>query len=167
MAKLLVNRLSETMTAAQTTQFFKGIQMAMDALPKKPILSNDEFSKIPKKGEARRKEANLMLHIIRRFPQFLPSALTVKDVENDNALYEQLRELSTFQVRKLVELIEVLSGLAGGEEMNAYSRYIENVRSAAKDGNPDAIEALNLIEDVERNKGGGNNRKKPTTPSKI
>jgi hypothetical protein len=140
MAKLLANRLSETMTAAQTTQFLKGIQMAMDALPKKPIISNDEFSKIPKKGEARRKEANLMLHIIRRFPQFLPLALTLKEVENDNALYEQLRELSLVQVRKLVDLIEFLLGLAGGEEMNAYSRYVENVRSAAQEGNLDAVE---------------------------
>jgi hypothetical protein len=154
MVKLLANRISEAMTEAQKTQFLQGIQMAMDALPKKPILSNDEFSRIPKKGEARRKEANLMLHIIRRFPQFLPSALNLQDVEKDNELYEQLRELSLVQVRKLVDLIEFLQGLAGGEEMNAYSRYVDNVRSAAQEGNLDAIEAWNLIENTAVKKGG-------------
>jgi hypothetical protein len=29
--------------------------MALDALPKKTILSNEDYAKIPKKGEARRK----------------------------------------------------------------------------------------------------------------
>jgi hypothetical protein len=69
MAKLIANLVNETMTAAQIAQFQRGIQMAMDALPKKPILSNEDYAKIPKKGAARRQWANQMLEVAKAFPE--------------------------------------------------------------------------------------------------
>jgi hypothetical protein len=154
MAKLLANRLSETMTAAQIAQFQRGIQMAMDALPKKPVISNEEYAKIPKKGDARRKWADQMLELVRQFPKYLPTALQCSDVEKDNILNGQIHSLNQLHLRKVVDLVEILEGLSGGEELNAYSRFIENVRTAAKDGQPDAIEAQNQLDDIEHTKTG-------------
>ena len=53
MAKLLPNRISETMNEVQIKQFMDGIKMAFDALPKKPVMSKEEYDKISKKGTAR------------------------------------------------------------------------------------------------------------------
>ncbi len=160
MATLIANRLNETMTAAQIAQFQKGIQMALDALPKRPIVSNEDYDKIPKKGETRRKWAEQILQIARLFPEYVPSALKVEDVERDNTLNTQLHQLNQFHLRRLVESTEFLLGLSGGEELNALSRFIENVRTGAKDGESNAIAALNMIDDVEGNSIGRSKSKK-------
>lgn len=159
MAKLLPNRISEVMTEAQIQQFIAGVKMALEALPKKPVLSSEEFARLPKKGEAREKEAAQMIRIVRRFPKFLPSSLPLLEVEKDSTLYEQLNTLDDEHLSQLVELMAFLMGLSGAEEMNVYLRFEENVKVAANDGDPDAIEALNMINAVDRNRGGGTNNK--------
>jgi hypothetical protein len=166
MAQLLPNRLSEVMSDAQITQFHKGIQMALDALPKKPILSNDDYAKIPKKGKTRAKEADLLIRVVRKYQRFLPATLKMEEVEKDNRLYGQLSELSNHTVQDLFDHLEFLMGLSGGEELNAYSRFISNVRTAAQEADSEAIAALNEIEQIERLTGGGDPRKKATTKAK-
>jgi hypothetical protein len=146
------------------TQFQRGIQMAMDALPKRPAISNEDYAKIPKKGDARRKWADQMLELVRQFPKYLPTTLQTSDVEKDNLLNAQMYSLNQSHVRKLVDAVELLDGLSGGEEINAYSRFIENVRTAAKDGQADAIEAQNQLDDIERMKTGPAKKKSSKQP---
>lgn len=165
MAKLLPNRISETMTEAQIKQFQDGIKMAFDALPKKPVLSKDEFDKIPKKGEMRVKEANLKIKVVRKYAKFLPSVLSVEEVEKDNTLHRQVDELYDNHLQPLVELADFVLGLSGGEEINAYSRFTDNVRSAAKDGDTNAIEALNELEAIDKQLGIGFFKKTPVDPA--
>jgi hypothetical protein len=160
MAKLIANLINETMTAAQIAQFQTGIQMAVNALPKRPIISNEIYDKIPKKGETRRKWAEQLLQIARLFPDFLPTTLKIEDVERDNILNGQLNQLHQFHLRQLVELLEFLLGLSGGEELNALSRFIENARTAANDGQPNGIAALNMINNAEGNAMGRTKTKK-------
>ena len=162
MAKLLPNRISEVMSEAQIKQFIEGIKTAKAALPKKIPLSNEEYDKIPKKGTAREKEADAMIKIVRAFPKFLPSVLSIEDVEKDNMLYDQVNALYDDHLQPLVDLADFIMGLSGGEEMNAYGRYIDNVRSAAKDGDLEAIEAANHLNDIERLRNNSQ-PKKPTT----
>ena len=161
MSKLLPNRISEVLSEAQIKQFTDGIEMAKSALPKKIPLSNEEYDKIPKKGTAREKEADAMIKIVRKFPKFLPSVLSVEDVEKDNKLYDQVNALYDDHLQPLIDLADFIMGLSGGEEMNAYSRYLENVRAAAHDGDLEGIEALNELEGVERNRGGNSSKKTP------
>lgn len=154
MAKLLPNRISEVMTEAQQTQFIAGIKMALEALPKKPILPQDDYDKIPKKGDAREKEANQLVKIVVKYPKFLPSTLTVTDVLSDNTLYDQLNTLVDDHLQALVDVVDFLMGLSGGEEMNAYSRFIENVKAGVNDGNEEAIAAWNEISAIDRKTPG-------------
>jgi hypothetical protein len=160
MAQLIANLINETMTAAQIAQFQRGIQMALDALPKKPILSNEDYAKIPKKGEARRKWADQMLEVAKAFPEFVPNALKLADVQNDNTLNNQLFGLKEQYLDKLVDVTTLLLGVSGGEELNGWSRFVDNVRTGAKDKEPNAIEALNRIENIENTSGGRSKRKK-------
>lgn len=150
MAKLLPNRISETMTDAQIKQFKDGIKMAYDALPKKPVMSKDEFDKIPKKAEVRIKEANLKIKVVRKYGKFLPTVLPIDEVEKDSILHAQIDKLYDDDLQPLVDLADFILGLSGGEEINAYSRFTENVRSAAKDSDPDAIEALNELDAIDK-----------------
>lgn len=160
MAKLLPNRLSETLTDKQIEQFRTAIQTAIEALPKKPVISNDDFAKIPKKGETRVKEADQMIRVVRNYPQFLPVTLNLEEVEKDNTLYDQIRDLKLSYLKVLEEHIDVLLGISGGEEMNAYGRFTENVKTGAKDNNAAAISALNEIDKVEKPRLGKPTAKK-------
>jgi hypothetical protein len=159
MATLIVNRINETMSAAQIAQFQRGIQMAFEALPKKPILSNEDYVKIPKKGPARRKWANQIVQLMPLFPEYVPSALKLSDVQNDNTLNNQLFELNEEHLGKVVDTMEILLGVSGGEELNAVNRFVDNVRTGAKDGQPNGIEALNRIDNIERVKTGPTKKK--------
>ncbi len=161
MAKLLPNRISEIMTDAQLAQFKAGIKMALDALPKKPVIPKDEFDKIPKKAEMRIKEAALKIKVVRKFPKFIPSAISLQDIENDNILHGQLDTLYDDDLQPLVDLADLLLGLSGGEEMNAYSRYIENVRKAKDDGDIDAVDAFNDLEAIDKQLSIGAYKKQP------
>jgi hypothetical protein len=167
MAKLLPNRISETMTDAQIQQFKAGIKMAFDALPKKPVLSKDDFDKIPKKAELRIKEANLRIKVVRKFPKFLPSVLTVQDVDNDNTLHAQVNTLYDDALQPLVDLADFILGLSGGEEMNAYSRYGDTMRKAKDDGDDDAIEAFNAWDAIDKEMGIGSYKKSPADTLKT
>jgi hypothetical protein len=149
MAQLMANLLNETMTPAQIAQFQKGIQMAFDALPKKPILSNANYAQMPKIGPARRKWANQIVQMMPFFPEYVPSALKVADVQNDNTLNNQLSSLHEQHLRKVVDLMTLLRGISGGEEWNAVNRFVDNVRTGVKNGEPNAIEAANQIENAE------------------
>ena len=149
--------------------------MAFDALPKKPAMSKDEFDKIPKKAENRSKEASLKIKVARKYPKFLPSVLSIQEVEKDNTLHTQVNTLYDDHLQPLVDLADFVLGLSGGEEMNAYSRFTDNVRSAAKDGDEDAIEALNELDAIDKQlnlgayrKTGSDNTLKPppNTPAK-
>jgi hypothetical protein len=163
MAKLIANLINETMTPAQIAQFQKGIQMAMDALPQKPILSNEDYAKIPKKGPARRKWTDQILQLMPLFPEYLPSGLKLSDIQNDNTLNNQLFGLSGQHLRPMVDLMELLLGVSGGEELNAVNRFVENVRTGANDGQPKGIDALNRIEKLDGtmiSRGKGKSKKK-------
>jgi hypothetical protein len=149
MAKLIANLINETMSPAQIAQFQKGMQMAIDALPKKPILSNEDYAKISKKGAARRKWTDQMVQLMPLFPEYVPRALQLSDVQNDNTLNNQLFGLEEQHLRPVVDLMVILLGISGGEELNAVNRFVENVRMGAKDGQPNGIEALNRIEKLQ------------------
>ncbi len=165
MAKLLPNRISETMSDAQLKQFREGIRLAAEALPKKPVMSKEDFDKIPKKAENRSKEANLRIKIVRKYPRFLPAVLTIQDVENDNALYEQLRKLRDDALVPLMEVADFMLGLSGGEELNAYGRFADNMRKAKDQGDPEAIEAFNDWDAVDRQLNIGSYKKAPAEPN--
>ncbi len=161
MAKLIANLINETMTPAQIAQFQRGMQIAMDALPKKPTLSNEDYAKIPKKGAARRKWTDQIVQLMPLFPEYVPSALQLSHVQNDNTLNNQLFGLEENHLRPVVDLMVILLGISGGEELNAVNRFVENVRTGAKDGQPNGIEALNRIEKLQGvTPNKGNSKKK-------
>ena len=162
MTKLLPNRISEVMTEAQQKQFIDGITMAINALPKKTIIAQDEFSKIPKKAELRIKEANLRIKVVRKFPKFLPSVLTMQDVENDNTLHGQIDTLYDDYLQPFIDHADFILGLSGGEEMNAYSRFAENMKKAKDDSDEDAIAAFNEWDAIDKQLGLGSYKKQPT-----
>ncbi len=170
MAKLLPNRLSETMSLDQQKQFREALKTAIKTLPERPVLSKEEFDKIPKKGEVRIKEAELRIKVVRKFPKFLPAALNVQEVENDNLLFDQLNQLYTDELMPLVEAVQLLLGLSGGEEMNAYSRFYDNVKKAKDDGDKEGILAFDELDTIDKQLGIGSYRKspadkKPKTPT--
>jgi hypothetical protein len=165
MIKLLPNRISEVMSDAQLAEFERGIRIALNALPKKPVISNEDYAKIPKKGKIRAKEADLLIRVVRKYPKFLPPSLKVADVEKDNQLSNQLLELKSQSLQELLDSMDFLGGVSGGEELNAYSRFTINVRTAAQDGDSEAIQALNEIQNVERSIGGSKTRSKKNPPT--
>ena len=136
--------------------------MAYNALPKKNFMDKEEWDKIPKKAEFRIKEANLRLKVVRKFPKFLPSVLTLQDVENDNTLHGQVDKLYDEDLQPLIDLADFVLGLSGGEELNAYGRFGENVRKAKDDGDEDAIEAYNEWDAIDKQLGLGSYKKAPS-----
>ena len=168
MAKLLPNRISETMTDVQVKQFEDGVKMALAALPKKPQMAKEEFDKIPKKGENRTKEANLKIKVMRRYAKYLPTVLPFEEVEKDNILHGQVNTLYDDHLQPLIDLTDFILGLSGGEELNASARFTENIKSAIKDGDLDATEAMNELEAIDKQLSIGAYKKKtadtPTTP---
>ncbi len=166
MADLLANRINETMSDAQITQAQTAIQSIIAALPVKPIMPDDEYKRIAKKGDAREKEADSMLPIVLKYPKFAPSSMTTEAPKMDNALYNQLKVFKRDHLTPLVELVDYLMGISGGEELNFYSRFIENVKVGVKDKDLDAIAAQNEIDAVNRSKGGGSTSQKVEKPAK-
>lgn len=164
MAKLLPNRISETLSDAQIKQFKAGIEMALNALPKKPVVSKDEFDKIPKKGDLRIKEADLKIKVVQKYPKFLPTALTVQDIQNDNVLHGQLNALFKNDLQTLVDDVLFILGLSGGEELNAYGRYTENVKKAKDDNDVEAIAPLDELDAIDKQLGLGSYRTTALSP---
>lgn len=167
MADLLANRINETMSDAQITQAQTGISAIVAALPVKPIMPDDEYNRIAKKAEIREKEADQMLPIVLKYPKFAPSTLTVEAPQKDNTLYNQLKAFKRDYLTPLVNLVDFLMGISGGEEINFYSRFTENVKIGVKDKDPDAIAAQNEIDAIERHKGGGSAAKRAPKPPKA
>lgn len=160
MADLLANRINETMSDAQITQAQTAIQSIIAALPVKPIMPDDEYKRIAKKGDAREKEADDMLPIVLKYPKFAPSSMTVEDPKTDNTLYNQLKLFKRDYLTPLVNLVDYLMGMSGGEEINFYSRFIENVKGGVKDKDRDAIAAQNEIDAIDRTKSISTTKKK-------
>ena len=166
MAKLLPNRISEVMTDAQLKQFIAGIKMAFDAMPKKPPMPKEEFDKIPKKGEYRTKESNLKIKVVRRYTKFLPAVLSFEEMEKDNILHGQVNTLYDEHLQPLLDLADFILGLSGGEELNAFTRFLENVKAGIKDGDLDAVEASNELDAIDKQLIIGAYKKKTTeTPT--
>ena len=165
MVNLLPIRLSVIMSAEQLAQFIAGAKMMREALPLKPAMSKKEYDKLPKKGPVRDLETPQILKVVRRYPKFLPPSVTLQDVENDAILYDQLSLLDKEHLKEIVELVEMLIGLSGSEELNAYSRFELNVKVAAADQDPDAIEAQNMLDAIDRNRPGSSGKAKPTPPA--
>ena len=163
MSKLLPNRISEQMTDAQLKQFRDGIEMAFAAIPKRPIMSKEEFDKIPKKAEFRIKEANLRIKVVRKYPKYLPAALTLQDVENDNILHEQVNKLYNETLQPFIDEVSFILGLSGGEELNAYSRYTDNAKKAKDDGDLAAIAPLDELDAIDKQLGIGAYKNAPLT----
>jgi hypothetical protein len=65
-----------------------------------------------------------------------------------------------------VDLADLVLGLAGGEEMNAYSRFAENIRKAKQDGDENAILACDEWDAIDKQLGQGSYKKAPDPNAK-
>lgn len=79
-------------------------------------------------------------------------------------MHGQLNTLFKNDLQPLVDNVLFILGLSGGEELNAYGRYIENAKKAKDDNDIEAIAPLNELDAIDKQLGLGSYRTTALSP---
>jgi hypothetical protein len=131
----------------------KGIAMTAE-IPKPPAVTNAEIKQRSKMGDKRLKEAESELAIFKDYNSFLTPELSVALMEKMLTAYKQSDSTET-NLMALIKKMWLHGDLAGIEVLIMLTLSEQLARIHAKLGNADAIAAVNALDKLKRNRGGG------------
>jgi predicted DNA-binding protein YlxM (UPF0122 family) len=148
--------------ANEFTDFInKGVAMTAE-IPKPPAVTNAAIKQRSKMGVKRLKEAEDELAIFKNYNSFLTPELSVVLMEKMLTSYKQSDSTET-TLQALINKMWLHGDLAGIEVQVMLMLSEQLARIHAKLGNNDAIAAVNALEKLNRNRGGG--EKQATVPT--
>jgi hypothetical protein len=159
--------------ANEFTDFInKGVAMTAE-IAKPPAVTNAAIKLRSKMGDRRLKEATDELEIFKQYNSFLTPELSVLLMDKMLTAYKQSDTTET-TLMALITKMWLHGDLAGIEVLIMLTLSERLARIHAQLGNPDAIAAVNALEKLNRNRGGGEKQpimapaeKKPRKSRKI
>ncbi len=130
-------------------------------IPNPPPVTNAELKQRARMGDKRLKEAEDELAVFKSFNSFLTTELSVSLMENMMTCYKQSDAIDK-NATKLVEKSWAHGDVAGVQLLIILSLSEQLARILAKSGNKDAIAAVNALDNLKRNRGGGSSASKST-----
>jgi hypothetical protein len=143
---------------AELTAFLSKTSSMTAEIKNPPPVTNAEINKRSRMGDKRLKEAERELEIFQSYNSFLTPELSVFLMEKMLTSYKQSDAIDKNMV-KLINKMWLHGDLAGIAVLIMLALAEKLARIHAELGNPDAIAAVNALDSLKRNRGGGGSSK--------
>ena len=139
-------------------QFVASIVEKTNQVPPSPPITNAELKKKAKMADARETEATACVAIYKDCTSYLPPNLAHALMVQKLTSFKQANTIDATTLA-LAKAMWAHGDLAGAELLIMLSLAEKLTRTFAELGNPEAILALNKLDDLKRNRGGGKGKK--------
>jgi hypothetical protein len=169
MIKLLNHRATDPITDETIAAYTAAMHTAKNLLPEPIVVSDVEFNKWEKLGEAKRRDCRLSMPIMKEHGTYLQAPLSIAYAENKLKNYDAYDALIEVH-QKIIADLQRRKSLEGIGGLNMVKICEEETYNKAYQGNPDAIEAANKLDKIPRfyrngNTGKEKGKENPPTPS--
>ena len=156
MPKILPNRSSKTLPAANLEAIKGAIQIIIDNLGTPIAITDADYDPLAKIGDTIKLVCDDVLKVAEENPSYLEAEQPLEEVHKDKTYNEQMTEVVKL-LSKPLGIATREAGVSGAEYRNAMSNYEGNVKGKVTKGSTDAQLVLDKLNRVDR-------RTKPKTP---
>ncbi|MBL7813553.1 MAG: hypothetical protein JNL70_01015 [Saprospiraceae bacterium] len=156
MPRILPNRSSKTLPAANLEAIKGAVQTIIDNLGTPIAITDAEYDPLAKLGEVTKLVCDDVLLVAQDNPSYLEDEQPLEEVHKDKTYNEQMTEVLKL-LSKPVEIALREAGVSGAEYRNAMHNYEGNVKGKVNKGSTDAQLVLDRLNRIDR-------RTKPKSP---
>jgi hypothetical protein len=149
MPKILPNRSSKTLTAENMEAIKGALQVLVDNLGVRIVITDDEYKGLAKLGDFLKPICDSVFAIAQQDPTYLEDEQSVEEVQKDKVYNEQTADVLK-SLYEVVFLYERENGTSGAEYRNAISNYEGNVKDKVKKGSSTAQLTLDKLNRIDR-----------------
>ena len=156
MPKILPNRSSKTLTAANLEAIKGAIQTIIENLGEPIVITDDDFNALARMGETLKTVCDAVLEVAIDDPSYLEDEQPLEEVQKDKTFHEQMDDVRKL-VKKVTFILDREQGVCGAEYRNAIGNYEANVKAKVNKGSEKAQLVLDKLKRIDSGT-------KPTTP---
>jgi hypothetical protein len=156
MPKILLNRSSKTLPAANMEAIKGAVQIIIDNLGTPIAIIDADYDPLSKLGETTKLVCDDVLEVAEENPTYLEDEQPLEEVQKDKTYYEQMTEVLKL-LNKPVGIATREAGVSGAEYRNAIANYEGNVKGKVSRGSTEAQLVLDKLNRIDR-------RTKPKAP---
>ncbi len=156
MPKILPNRSSKTLPAANLEAIKGAVKIIVDNLGTPIAITDADYDPLAKIGETTKLVCDDVFNVAEENPSYLEDEQPLEEVQKDKTYYEQMAEVLKL-LSKPVGIATREAGVSGAEYRNAIFNYEGNVKSKVNRGSTEAQLVLDMLNRVDR-------RTKPKAP---
>jgi hypothetical protein len=157
--KLLPNRISKVIAPDAVTKVRQAIQLLNEVLGDDTQISDEDYKGLRKIADKLKRECDDVYDIAKENTDFVEAPLSVDEMGKDKTYYE-LCDMILSMLKALLLKLEREQNIAGAEYYNACSVFEEDVDTKVKrGGNAKAQNVQAQLKAIDRNRGGGSNKK--------
>ncbi len=156
MPKILPNRSSKTLAAANMEAIEAAIQTIIDNLGTPIAITDADYDPLAKIGDTTKLVCDDVLKVAEENPSYLEAEQPLEEVHKDKTYNEQMAEVVKLLTKPL-NIATREAGVSGAEYRNAIANFEGNVKGKVTKGSTDAQLVLDKLNRVDR-------RTKPKAP---
>jgi hypothetical protein len=156
MPKILPNRSSKTLPAANMEAIKGAVQIIIDNLGTPIAITDADYDPLSKLGETTKFVCDDVFMVAEDNPSYLEDEQPLEEVQKDKTYYEQMTEVLKL-LNKPVGIATREAGVSGAEYRNAIFNYEGNVKGKVARGSTEAQLVLDKLNRIDR-------RTKPKAP---
>jgi hypothetical protein len=160
MPKILPNRSSKTLSAANMEAIKAAIQVILNNIGIRIIITDDDYKSLAKLADILKAICDNVFEVVQEDPSYLEDEQPIEEILKDKLYFEQTAEVLKL-LYSLVFLYEREQGVAGAEYRNAIHNYEGNVKDKVKRGSSTAQLVLDKLNRIDR----GTKPSPPTPPA--
>ena len=160
MPKILPNRISKTMPAANLEAIKGAVQIIIDNLGTPIAITDADYDSLAKIGDTTKLVCDDVLEVAEENPSYLETEQPLEEVQKDKTYNEQMTEVLKL-LSKPVGIATREAGVSGAEYRNAIFNYEGNVKGKVAKGLTDAQLVLDKLNRIDRR-----TKPKPPPPTK-
>lgn len=160
MPKILENRSSKTLPAANLVAIKGAVQTIVDNLIPLVVITDDDYKALAKLGDVLKPICDEVLKVVEEAPNYLEDEQPVEEIHKDKTYYEQMAEILKL-LSDVVFMVEREMGTCGAEYRNAIHNYEGNVKAKVKKGSSAAQLILDKLNRIDRGEKAAPSTPKP------
>ena len=149
MPKILPNRSSKTLPAANVEAIEAAIQIIMDNLGTPIAITDDDYKALYKIANTTKLVCDDVLAIAQVNPSYLEAEQPLEEIHKDKTYHEQMTKI----LKSLDDAVKIATreaGVSGAEYRNALLNFEDNVKVKVKKGNMEAQIVQDKLNRVDR-----------------
>ena len=149
MPKILPNRSSKTLTAANVAAIQAAVQTILTNLGDLIVITDEDYKGLAKLGEVLKPICDAVLKVAKEDPSYLEEEDTIEEVEKDKTYFEQIDDIKKM-LKDISFVLDREQGVCGAEYRNALGNYEVNVKTKVNKGSKAAQLTLDKLNRIDR-----------------